>query len=130
VTRFLVFPNFVQFTNYMLRSLLALCVLVVFSSLNLSAQEATIVGTVTDPSGAAVPNVAITVTNTETGQNSHFTSGNVGQYVAPRLTIGRYNVSGRRELQGRAATKHVLGVDDRRRVDFAWNWAAHNRVSR
>ena len=92
MTRFLVFPNCVQFANYMLRSLLTLCVLVVFSSLDLSAQEATIVGTVTDPSGAAVPNVAITVTNTETGQLSHFTSGNVGQYVAPGLTIGRYNV--------------------------------------
>ena len=31
------------------------------------AQEATIVGTVTDPSGAAVANVSITVTNTDTG---------------------------------------------------------------
>jgi len=31
------------------------------------AQEATIVGTVTDSSGVAVPNVSITVTNTDIG---------------------------------------------------------------
>ena len=31
------------------------------------AQEATIVGTVTDPTGAAVANAAITITNTDTG---------------------------------------------------------------
>ena len=31
------------------------------------AQEATIIGTVTDPTGAAVPNAPIAITNVETG---------------------------------------------------------------
>ena len=31
------------------------------------AQNATIVGTVTDPSGAVMPNVNVTITNTQTG---------------------------------------------------------------
>ena len=56
------------------------------------AQEATIVGTVTDPSGAAVPNATITVTNVETGQVRNLTSSSDGQYVAPDLHIGRYTV--------------------------------------
>src|SRR5207245_1700066 len=54
------------------------------------AQEATIVGTVTDPSGAPVPNVNITLTNTETALVRHLTSNNVGQYVLPDVHIGHY----------------------------------------
>jgi len=43
------------------------------------AQEATIVGTVTDPTGAAVPNAAVTITRADTGQVRHFASNNDGQ---------------------------------------------------
>src|SRR5450631_1973683 len=56
------------------------------------AQEATIVGTVTDPSGAAVPNVSITVTNADTGIARALTTSSDGQYVVPDLTIGHYVV--------------------------------------
>lgn len=52
---------------------------VVFSSIAL-AQEATIVGTVTDSTGAAVPNAKITLTNTDTGSRARWRpAGAVGK---------------------------------------------------
>ena len=45
-----------------------------------SQENATITGTVTDPSGAAVPNVAITLTNQATGQVRQTVSNNDGIY--------------------------------------------------
>ncbi len=83
------------------------------------AQEATIVGTVTDPSGAAVPNATISVTNIETGQVRNLTSSSDGQYVAPDLHIGRYNV--RAQGAGFKVVEQkdiVLNVNDRARVNF------------
>src|SRR5579862_8226483 len=62
------------------------------------AQEGTILGTVTDPTGAAVPNVPITFTKIDTGQARHFTTDSAGQYVSPALPIGDYSV--RVEAQG------------------------------
>src|ERR1700731_5101047 len=83
------------------------------------AQEATIGGTVTDPSGAAVPNAAITVTNVETGQVRSLTSSGDGQFVVPDLHIGRYSVraqgAGFKVVEQKDA---VLNVNDRARVDF------------
>jgi hypothetical protein len=83
------------------------------------AQEATIVGTVTDPSGAAVPNAAITVTNVETGLVRNLTSSADGQFVVPDLHIGRYTV--RAQGAGFKVVEQkdvVLNVNDRARVDF------------
>ena len=54
-----------------------------------SAQEATIVGTITDPSGAPVPNVKVTISNDETGQTRVLTSNAVGQYVMYRSVLRR-----------------------------------------
>ena len=56
-------------------------------------QEATIIGTVTDPSGAALPNVAVSLTSVETGTVRSSTTNDTGQYVAPGLPIGHYSVS-------------------------------------
>jgi hypothetical protein len=83
------------------------------------AQEATIVGTVTDPTGAAVPNVSISLTNTDTGQVWRFTTGAAGDYVAPGLHIGHFLV--RAEASGFKTSERkdvVLTVGERRRVDF------------
>jgi hypothetical protein len=83
------------------------------------AQEATIVGTVTDPSGAAVPNVSITVTNTDTGIARSLTTSSEGQYVVPDLHIGHYTV--RAQATGFKTVEQKglsLTVGDRSRVDF------------
>ena len=83
------------------------------------AQEATIVGTVTDSSGAVVPNANITVTNRNTGQSRTLTSNEVGQYVAEALPIGTYDLKAQATGFNTAQTTGlVLNVADRRRVDF------------
>jgi hypothetical protein len=102
-----------------LRAVFLMCVLLGAFSFQAYAQEATIVGTVTDPSGAAVPNVAISLTNTLTNQISRVTTNNEGQYVAPGLQIGRYTV--RAEVTGFKAAEQkeiALAVGARARVDF------------
>ncbi len=75
-----------------LRLVLLPAALVLVFAAQALAQEATIVGTVTDPTGAAVPNVTITVTNIDTGLARTLTSSSDGQFVAPDLRIGRYTV--------------------------------------
>ncbi len=97
---------------------LFLLVLIGLSSLAFS-QEATILGTVTDPSGSVMPSVSITVTNTDTGQTRTITTNQSGQYVIPDLHIGKYNVKA--DASGFAASERtgvVLNVDDRARIDF------------
>jgi hypothetical protein len=96
-----------------------LIVLLFLGSLLAFAQEGTILGTVTDPSGAAVPNVSVTITNIDTGTVSHFTTNDVGQYVAPDLHIGRYNVEAKGANFKLGEQKNIaLEVGARRRIDF------------
>ncbi|MFZ0732278.1 MAG: TonB-dependent receptor [Candidatus Sulfotelmatobacter sp.] len=83
------------------------------------AQEATIVGTVTDPSGAAVTNATITITNNDTGVQRTLPSNGDGQYVAPDLHIGQYTVRASAAGFKVAEQKGVtLNVGDRIRLDF------------
>src|SRR5262245_38512778 len=70
----------VRTANSLRRALLLLTALLAFACVQALAQEATIVGTVTDPSGAAVPNVSIAVTNNDTGVIRTVVSNGDGQY--------------------------------------------------
>src|SRR5215471_2048491 len=84
-----------------------------------SAQEGTIVGTVTDPSGAAIPNVTVTITQVETGHTRTYTTNDTGQYVAASLPIGHYDLKATSTgFKVEATTGIVLNVSDRIRVDF------------
>ena len=57
------------------------------------AQEnAELKGTVTDPSGAVVPQATITITNTSTGEIKTTTSNGAGLYDFSNLHIGTYNL--------------------------------------
>lgn len=83
------------------------------------AQEATLVGTVTDPSGGVVPNVTITITNIQTGAVRTLATNEAGQYVVPSLPIGKYNLKA--EASGFKVEENkgvVLNTNDRVRVDF------------
>ncbi len=83
------------------------------------AQDATLVGTVTDPSGAAVPNVKITVTHLETSLVHTAVTNDSGQYVLPELKIGHYDATA--EASGFKVAEQkgvVLQVGDRARLDF------------
>ncbi len=57
------------------------------------AQTATVLGTISDPSGAVVPTATITVTNTNTGAKRVIPTNSTGSYVAADLPIGPYAVS-------------------------------------
>ena len=97
----------------------ALCVLLGLCASQAFAQEATLVGTISDSSGAVVPNAAITITNMATGQTRKLASNDAGQYVASALPIGNYDV--RVQASGFSladTTGVVLNVGDRRRIDF------------
>src|ERR1700737_2630482 len=85
--------SFAECTSHRMRWLLVLSGLVLAMSLQVFAQEATVVGTVTDPTGAALPNVSVTLTNTDTGLSTKATTSADGQYVAPNLHIGHYTVN-------------------------------------
>ncbi len=83
------------------------------------AQEATLVGTVTDPSGAAVPNAKVMLTNLETNVSRDFTTNGSGQYTAVDIHIGHYDI--KVEVSGfKTAEKKgmLLQVGDRARADF------------
>jgi hypothetical protein len=66
--------------------------LVLLGTAAYSQETASIVGTVTDPAGAAVPSAKVTITNTETGIIRNSTTNNTGSYSAQELSIGHYNV--------------------------------------
>jgi Carboxypeptidase regulatory-like domain len=54
---------------------------------------ATLVGTVTDPSGSAVPRVQVAVVNTDTSFRSETTTGPDGNYTIPYLSPGTYQLT-------------------------------------
>ena len=66
---------------------------VFLAALSLAAQNtATISGTVTDASGAAVPKAQVTATNVGTSLSRSATSNDAGQYVIEFLPTGEYRV--------------------------------------
>ena len=54
---------------------------------------ATIVGTVTDPSGAAIPVANVTVSNPEKGFTHNLVSNAAGEYMAAKVPIGNYVIT-------------------------------------
>jgi hypothetical protein len=81
---------------------------------------ATILGTVTDTSGAAVPNAAIQVKNVATGATSNATSDDQGRYRVPELPVGEYDVqSSRMGFSNEVRKSITLTVGVQSVVDFA-----------
>jgi hypothetical protein len=83
------------------------------------AQEATIVGSVTDPTGAVIPGATITLTNQETGQGWTAISNEAGQYLAAGVRIGTYTIKAdAKGFKVWTSSGVVLRVGDRARIDM------------
>ncbi len=96
--------------------------LMLLAAVSVSAQtfRGTILGTVTDPSGAVIAGAQVTVKNTGTGlQRSTTTSGD-GSYSLPELPIGAYDVTVTQAgFQTFVAKGVKVDVATERRVDAA-----------
>lgn len=97
----------------------ALAVLIFSPRLLAQFDNGSLVGTVHDSSGALVPGVTVTVTNTQTGVESSRTTSDGGDWEVPSLRTGAYTV--RAAKQGFAdavATNLMVSVGSRARVDL------------
>src|SRR5438270_7247132 len=111
--------------QFRLSHALLLCMIFFGTAAQTFGQNATIVGTVTDPSGSVIANVKITVTHAETNLAHTFATNEAGQYVAVDLPVGHYNIKA--EATGFKVAEQkglVLQVGDRTRVDFQMSLGA------
>jgi hypothetical protein len=87
------------------RQVLLLSILIAGVALQTLAQStATLQGTITDPSGAAVPNAKVVATNEATGVRSETVSDAAGGFLFPTLSIGVYKI----EISAQAFQTTVL----------------------
>ncbi len=83
------------------------------------AVTGTILGTVRDSSGGALPGANVTLLNQDTGYTRTFTADSSGEYTAPLMPTGTYTVTG--EISGfkKVSLANVhLGVDQKVRADL------------
>ena len=79
-----------------------------------------IVGNVTDPAAARVPQARVTITNLATNQSVNVTSDDDGQYTADLLHIGTYSVTVEKQGFQKAIQPNVdVAVNQKARVDIA-----------
>ncbi len=97
-------------------------VFVLLAAVSLSAQtfRGTILGTVTDPSGAVLPGAKVTVKNVGTGLERTTETSADGSYSLPELQIGTYTVTVTLTgFQTSVTTGVTVDVATERRVDAA-----------
>lgn len=105
----------------------ATCTLALFSMISITATyssgqtvDTAILGTVTDPSGAAIPNAQVTVTSPATGASHTVTTGANGGYRVAYLLPGTYTVSVQAQGFSRAIRENItLELSQQAEVDIA-----------
>jgi hypothetical protein len=79
----------------------------------------TMVGSVTDPSGAAIPTATITIENTDTGMTRQIRTDETGGFSAPNLPTGQYVVTVTADgFKTEKRTQIRLEYQQTQRVDF------------
>lgn len=102
----------------------AIALILVVSGATSFAQydNGSLVGTIHDPSGAAVPNATITITNTATGVSSVVKTSGSGDYEVPSLRVGVYTISATAAGYATAEAKNItISVGARERIDLTLN---------
>ena len=79
----------------------------------------TIVGTVTDPSGARISDAVVVITNRDTAEPIHLTTNSEGDYNAKLVKIGNYSVSATKQGFEKTVQQSVdVAVNQSVRVDL------------
>jgi hypothetical protein len=105
----------------LLASFVALFVLVLGASFTASAQQttATVVGNVTDTTGAVVEGAAVTIKNTATNAKRSTVTDGSGQYSLPALPAGHYSLGVEKTgFQAQHVTSIILEASQTARQDF------------
>jgi len=90
---------------------------------------ADILGTVTDTSGAAIPNAAIVLTNTGTNEKRTATSNSSGEYTFTLLPVGHYSISVKASGFQASITKDLaVEAGDRARNDVHLGAGSQDQV--
>src|SRR5215468_1086201 len=79
--------------------------------------RATIVGRVTDNSGAVIPNAKVTIVNTGTNDKHEAIVSNTGDYAVPQLLPGEYTVTVEMAGFSRYVRRVVLETGQQARID-------------
>jgi len=96
------------------------CLLLLTAAVSAQTFRGTILGTVTDATGAVVSGAQVTVRNANTGLERVTLTSADGSYSVPELPIGSYDVTVRQTGFQAAVTKGVqVDVSSERRVDAA-----------
>src|SRR5437762_6903208 len=85
-------------------STIALLAFAILTAPVLAQSTGTIQGTVTDPSGAVVPNAQVTAINTGTNTTRVTQSDASGNYLLPAMPIGTYRI----EVQASGMARQVV----------------------
>ena len=89
------------------------------SLLHAQQDRSAMMGTVTDPSGAAVPGANVTITNTATNVPFQTRTDGAGFYAAPALTPGSYTLTVKQQGFKEATRAGILlSVDQRAQVNL------------
>ena len=102
----------------MLKNLLLLVLLLSPVRLAAQATEGSILGTVTDASGAAIPQATVRITSLDTGAERVTETTSTGEYVVTNLSLGSYTVAVEAKGFQRAVNPPIsITVKARIRVD-------------
>ena len=97
---------------------LGLCLIASLAPLGAQTTAGTIVGTVTDPSGAIIAGASITITNMGTNIAVKATTDASGEYVVTPLEVGKYSIAVESTGFKRSVRSDIqVNVQDRVRVD-------------
>src|SRR2546425_9686320 len=100
-------------------SSISLLLLLVCPKLQAQVSAGSIVGFVTDPTGAVIPDARVTATNVGTNRADDKMTDAQGHYEFPFLPVGRYKMSVEKQGFQRATSAEItLHAGTRPRLDF------------
>jgi hypothetical protein len=95
-------------------------VLALAPALHAQYDNGSVVGTVKDPSGAAIPGATVTITNDATSISTTAKTDASGNYEVPELKVGTYTVTATAPTFSAAVAQNIsISVGNRTRIDLA-----------